>query len=164
MKPRMSVLLLAAFAVLAMAGPMRAVAGDGVPVPVLSTGMGTRCVAPVDDMRRNHMTYLLHQRDETVRQGIRGKKFSLRKCVICHATPDSKAEGVPTVRPFCEECHAYAAVQIDCFSCHTAKPEKIVTGGLSPGLSPDLSPGPASDREQLSMMLRNHLQRSAASP
>ena len=35
------------------------------------------CVAPTDDMRRNHMEYIKHQRVRTVHQGVRGSKFSL---------------------------------------------------------------------------------------
>ena len=29
------------------------------------------CVEPTDDMRKNHMEYILHQRDATVHEGIR---------------------------------------------------------------------------------------------
>ena len=82
---------------------------------------GDRCVEPVDVMRRQHMNYLLHQRDETVRGGIRGAKYSLRQCIECHAVPDKAAAGARTVRSFCGECHSYAAVGIDCFECHTTK-------------------------------------------
>ncbi len=81
-----------------------------------------KCVAPVDVMRRYHMDLLFHQRDDTVRRGIRDGRYSLKGCVSCHAVPDPAAGGEPTVRPFCETCHAYVAVRIDCFQCHTAKP------------------------------------------
>ncbi len=86
---------------------------------------GKQCVEPVETMRRYHMDYLMHQRDETVQQGIRGKKYSLTKCIECHAT---KAAGVGgkdaprTIEPFCANCHKYAAVTIDCFQCHTTSP------------------------------------------
>jgi hypothetical protein len=81
---------------------------------------GDQCVEPNDIMRRNHMTYLMHQRDETVIEGIRGKKYSLQQCINCHATIDPEVqEGkVRTIKPFCAECHSYAAVKIDCFACH----------------------------------------------
>ena len=50
-----------------------------LPHPAKATG-GEQCVEPNDIMRRNHMTYLMHQRDETVIEGIRGKKYSLQQC------------------------------------------------------------------------------------
>ncbi len=105
-------------------------AGEGrVPLPVLPKAKGEQCVAPAEDMRRNHANYLLHQRDETMRKGIRSNKYSLKECVACHASPDAEAGGADTIRPFCAECHDYAAVKIDCFECHTTKPGK---GSLKP--------------------------------
>ncbi|PHS78577.1 MAG: Hdr-like menaquinol oxidoreductase cytochrome c subunit [Rhodospirillaceae bacterium] len=98
---------------------------SSVPVPHPAKALkGEQCVEPAADMRRFHMQYLEHQRDDTMRLGIRGNKYSLRGCVECHATPDEKADGALTVRGFCKECHSYAAVTIDCFSCHTGKAEK----------------------------------------
>jgi len=82
---------------------------------------GEQCVEPVDVMRRDHMTFLKHQRDETLREGVRGNKYSLNECIACHAvkSPDVAGGKVRTLKPFCAECHAYAAVSIDCFQCHT---------------------------------------------
>ena len=115
----------AAALALALGGMAAVAAGDGgVPLPVLAKAKGEKCVAPAGDMRRYHMKYLLHQRGETVRQGIRAGKYSLKECVACHATPDPEAGGAATVRPFCAACHDYAAVRIDCFECHTPKPAK----------------------------------------
>ncbi len=95
-------------------------AGDGVPLPTPARGKGTQCVEPTDTMRRYHMDYLLHQRDETVHRGIRGTKYALKDCVECHATPDPRPEvRALTLYGFCKECHDYAAVSIDCFGCHT---------------------------------------------
>lgn len=94
---------------------------ETVPLPHLSKAIkGEECVEPNNTMRRNHMTYLMHQRDETVIEGIRGKKYSLQACIDCHATADPKIENgkMRTVKPFCAECHSYAAVKIDCFDCH----------------------------------------------
>ena len=90
-----------------------------LPHPAKAT-KGEQCVEPNDIMRRNHMTYLMHQRDETVIEGIRGKKYSLQQCINCHATIDPEVEDgkVRTIKPFCAECHSYAAVKIDCFACH----------------------------------------------
>lgn len=95
---------------------------DGrTPVPSPSAAvMGEQCVEPADVMRRNHMNFLMHQRDETLRDGIRGEKYSLRGCIDCHATPDDKA--TRSVRTFCDSCHDYAAVEITCFECHNDRP------------------------------------------
>ena len=102
--------------------PGQAGAGESrVPLPVLAkAAKGKQCVEPAAVMRRNHMKYLMHQREETVRQGIRGKKYSLRQCTECHATADPNIDGgkVRTLQPFCNQCHEYAAVKPDCFSCH----------------------------------------------
>ena len=97
--------------------------GD-VAAPVIPKGKGSACVADTDYMRRNHPELLSHQRDDTVRLGIRGAKFSLMDCVECHAVPgpDGRAVSVNASKQFCSTCHEYAAVQIDCFECHASKP------------------------------------------
>ncbi len=110
-------------AVLAWAGSDGQPKPDGVPKPVILKAVkGEHCVEPNDFMRRNHMKVLLHQRDETVLEGIRSKKYSLKGCIDCHA---SEATGsVATAKDdFCVSCHSYAAVKIDCFECHSTKPE-----------------------------------------
>lgn len=115
-----------------------------VPMPKPATAFkGTQCVAPVDVMRREHMNFLKHQRDETVKDGIRGAKYSLRQCIDCHAVPDPQAGGKRTVRTFCNECHQYAAVRVDCFECHTNKAE---TAGLSGGSLPPGHPEKSTKR------------------
>jgi predicted CXXCH cytochrome family protein len=83
-----------------------------------------KCVAPVEIMRRDHMKFLLQQRDATVHQGVRTKKFSLSGCINCHAHAGSDGETVRSDSPeyFCTGCHIYAAVKIDCFECHSDKP------------------------------------------
>ncbi len=117
--------------VLALITVAAAVAADGgrTPVPApAKAAKGAACVEPVEDMRRNHMVYLEHERDETMRKGIRGRKHSLKTCVECHAVADAQAAGVKTVRPFCAECHRYAAVSIDCFQCHNRSPDADAGG------------------------------------
>jgi len=47
------------------------VAVSDVPQPDIPRGRGESCVADTDFMRRNHMTMLNHQRDETVLKGVR---------------------------------------------------------------------------------------------
>ncbi len=114
--------LIAAAILLAAAG---AEAGDGVPLPSISRGQGEKCVADTDFMRRNHMNVLLHERDETVHDGVRGERFSLKECIACHAVPGPDSVPVTAASPkhFCRECHDYAAVTIDCFECHASRPE-----------------------------------------
>lgn len=92
--------------------------------PVIPAARGEQCVADTDLMRKNHMDMLNHQRDETVIDGVRGKPFSLVGCVDCHAQTTAAGEPVRIDAPgqFCESCHQYAAVSIDCFSCHAAIP------------------------------------------
>ena len=100
-------------------------ADGGVPLPSPAKATGETCVEPADVMRRNHMDFLKQQRDETMRLGIRDGKYGLNGCVECHAADDPKTpEAAKSIEPFCGECHAYAAVTLDCWSCHTTKPAK----------------------------------------
>jgi predicted CXXCH cytochrome family protein len=89
----------------------------------------TSCVAATDVMRRNHMDFLKHERDETVREGIRGVPFSLSDCVDCHASTDENGKSVPVNEEgeFCATCHDYVAVDLPCFQCHRTTPEKKAT-------------------------------------
>ncbi len=108
-----------AVALLAAAGFVRASDGGAgrVPVPSPKIEAPGQCVAPTAEMRRNHMKMLLHQRDLTVHEGIRTPRFSLKNCVNCHA---SRTTGSVLGKDgFCASCHAYAAVSIDCFECHS---------------------------------------------
>jgi hypothetical protein len=99
---------------------------------------GDQCVEPTDVMRKNHMKFLLHQRDETMHNGIRTKKHSLKECVECHANKDETGKYLPVNAPgeFCYSCHAYSSVKLDCFECHATKPRQntafhpIVTPGM----------------------------------
>ena len=98
------------------------------PKPVIEAAVaGTQCVEPPAVMRRMHMEFLKHQRDDTVRGGIRGAKFSLKGCIECHASQQTgSVNGAPT--NFCVSCHSYAAVKIDCFECHSSKSSKLAQG------------------------------------
>lgn len=93
-----------------------------VPQPVIEPARGGSCVADPAFMRRNHMKMLKHQRDETLRGGIRTGNFSLKACIACHASQTSGSVSASNGN-FCQSCHAYAAVKIDCFECHANKPE-----------------------------------------
>jgi hypothetical protein len=103
------------------------------PKPVIKIeNADTKCVAPPEVMRRNHMEMLLHQRDETLREGIRGEPVSLNRCINCHA---SKKTGsvLGSNENFCQSCHAYAAVKLDCWDCHQPKANYKATGAAPPG-------------------------------
>ena len=119
--------LSAAFAPLFFAGA--AFAGDEsrVILPQYPRPVGERCVEPADVMRVMHMNFILHQRDETVHRGIRGAQHSLRGCIDCHADYDGQGRPIPinAAGQFCESCHAYTAVNIDCFGCHRATPGEV---------------------------------------
>lgn len=82
------------------------------------------CVAETSDIRRNHMDYLTHDRDSTVHQGIRDTKFSLNECINCHAEKDGNGGYKPinSKGQFCNVCHDYVAVSLDCFQCHRKIP------------------------------------------
>jgi len=94
--------------------------------PSISVDRSTQCIASPEVMRRTHMDMLRHERDRTVRQGIRGEKVSLNGCVECHAGRGAGAaagSAVGSPQAFCEACHRYAAVRLDCFECHQPKPD-----------------------------------------
>jgi hypothetical protein len=115
-------LSMASFAIGA-AGAADAPAGR-VARPVVRVEQPGACVEPTEVMRRNHMKFLLHQRDRTVREGVRTTRHSLKECVECHA---SRATGSVLGRDgFCESCHRYASVSIDCFECHASDRQRRV--------------------------------------
>jgi hypothetical protein len=86
------------------------------------------CVEPTAEMRRNHMEYILHQRDETMHHGVRTRQYSLVECINCHVSDAPDAPRVSSKEHFCSSCHSYAAVSIDCFQCHADRPVK--TSGM----------------------------------
>jgi hypothetical protein len=95
-----------------------------VPKPVHVIAKGDKCVEPIEFMRKNHMEVLLHHRDRTMHQGIRTTQHSLKACVECHANPQTGSVAAGK-EDFCQSCHAYAAVKIDCFECHSTRPEAV---------------------------------------
>ncbi|MCB1357185.1 MAG: hypothetical protein KDK53_12035 [Maritimibacter sp.] len=116
-------------AFLAVFGLIGGAAADGAgPVVPPATGEPH----PVDEnWRANHMVYMLHDRNLTMRDGIRDLgpedheiKASLAECFDCHAVMDEAGEPVTVAdeRHFCRVCHDYAAVEVDCFMCHRSTP------------------------------------------
>jgi hypothetical protein len=115
-----------------LALPLAAIGdGDALPFSKLSIAEPQRhfsatqaCVEPEEEMRRNHMEYILHQRDETMHRGIRTRQYALEECINCHATKDDSGNyvRVEDSQHFCASCHTYASVSIDCFQCHSDVP------------------------------------------
>jgi len=110
--------------------PIFSMAGDlspVVPKAKAKASAQTECVEPVKEMRKNHMEFLLHQRDKTLRQGVRTKEHSLVECIDCHVTPKENGEfaRIGEDEHFCISCHNYAAVNVDCFDCHSDLPENV---------------------------------------
>ena len=107
-------------------------------LPAVTIEKGKTCVEPTAEMRRNHMNMLLHQRDQTVHRGIRTTQHSLKNCVDCHANP--KTNSVLGKDGFCESCHTYAAVRMDCFECHSSSPQKAASSAKAAVVSLDAMP------------------------
>ena len=101
-----------------------AVAGR-VPMPKIPAAKGAHCVRPTEWMRRNHMQLLMQLRYEAVHEGIRHKRESLPGCIACHVSrlADGKYPSVKSRKFFCNACHQYVGTRIDCFSCHTNRPD-----------------------------------------
>lgn len=115
---------------------------DGM--PELPRGKGETCVEPLELMRRSHMDFLNHERDLTVRNGIRGRKHSLVGCLACHTQRDSRGDFIRIDAPgqFCSTCHEFTGVKIDCFECHAAAPfSSPPTGDMSFFSSPPTGGG-----------------------
>jgi hypothetical protein len=99
-------------------------ANAGAIKPTVKIENPGQCIAPVEEMRRNHMEMLKHQRDRTMRHGIRGEKASLNECINCHASKSSDGKSAGSVigkDNFCESCHSFAAIKLDCWDCHQPK-------------------------------------------
>ncbi len=102
--------------------------GGDVPLPMVPKAKAQvsdtqACVEPIEEMRKNHMEYILHQRDETMHRGIRTRQYALEECINCHV-PDNTDVRAGNPEHFCSSCHSYASVQIDCFDCHADRPVK----------------------------------------
>jgi predicted CXXCH cytochrome family protein len=119
------------FAVLLVSGAMLVLSAAAMSESAVVTkgskaAEGGECVAETQDMRRNHMEYLKHERVEVVRDGVRDTKYSLAECVNCHGTHDEQGQPVAinSEGQFCDGCHNYTAVSITCFQCHSKVPEE----------------------------------------
>ena len=115
-----------AICLLALILPVLAFGSERVPKPVIEIAKPGKCVEDTATMRREHPDMLKHQRDLTMHEGIRTRTHSLKVCVACHASP--KTGSVLGQNGFCQSCHEYASVRIDCFNCHASKP-RLASGG-----------------------------------
>ena len=125
-------------AVLAVAAATPAIGGDTeaasrVPKPTVAAAAPGKCVEDTAFMRRNHMELLKHQRDRTVRDGVRTTQHSLANCVGCHAGKDT-GRVTGSKDAFCEGCHRYAAVNLDCFECHTDRAKPAIAAASQAGV------------------------------
>ena len=106
-------------------GALGADTASRVPRPAPEIAASGKCVEDTPFMRRNHVALLTHHRDRTVREGVRTTQHSLANCVSCHASPKT-GRVTGSADAFCETCHSYAAVKLDCFQCHTDRaPTKV---------------------------------------
>ena len=82
--------------------------------------------------RRNHMRLMKHDRDLTMRSGDRTIGASLKACFECHSTKASDGAYVTyqDEAHFCRSCHDYAAVKVDCFTCHRSTPDSPGEGAI----------------------------------
>lgn len=97
--------------------------GDYV-LPSSKAATVENCVEPTEYMRRNHFELIRHQQDRAVYGGIRGTKHSIDGCVACHVGYDVNGQPVEinAEGQFCNSCHEYAAVEMNCFDCHATVP------------------------------------------
>ena len=103
-----------------------------IPPPKAHYNEDTKCVEPVDVMRKQHFEYILDHRDRTVVEGIRTTQYSLNACIDCHITSNSQGEYARYSEEthFCASCHQFAAVTIDCFQCHSDRPEAAIRAAI----------------------------------
>ncbi len=139
-----------------MAGPALSVEPQSgrVPKPVIEPARGGQCVEDPATMRRDHMKFLQHQRDETVHGGIRGAKHSLKACIECHASQTTQSVAA-TQSNFCISCHSFSAVKVDCFECHASRP-------AAPSFLPLNHPG--HGRKPLEQQLRDQVGKQQGKP
>lgn len=117
-----------AICLVALLLPPLAPGADRVPKPVVRIDKPGRCVEDTATMRREHPDVLRRQRDRTVREGIRTPRHSLKGCIECHA--NAKTGSVLGKQGFCQSCHDYAGVKLDCFGCHASRAEPVA--GVKP--------------------------------
>ncbi len=132
-----------------------------VPLPHPEIANPGKCVADTEYMRKHHMDVLLRHRDETVHEGIRTKRYSLTNCIDCHASRKNNSV-LGTKENFCQACHTYAAVKVDCFECHSSKPEATAGAVFHPIVPSGAKAGPASADQGLALSMQQHMRNGLA--
>jgi hypothetical protein len=138
-KSKLKVVLLATL----MLGLLQGCGENYAPDLTAAKAKSEHCAISEDtaEVRKNHFEYILHKRDETMYDGIRTEQHSLTECVNCHV-PEKGSDGkklhygkahgaddkYSSDMHFCASCHEYAAVKIDCFTCHRDTPEVAAAG------------------------------------
>ncbi len=99
-------------------------AGGWTPRPVFPKGQGDHCVEPTEVMRRLHGEIVRPPDGTPSSRGL--PHHDLAGCVACHAQRDKNGAYIPVNAKgqFCESCHRFSAVSINCFSCHASTPEE----------------------------------------
>ena len=100
--------------------------GTRTPRPDVVIANPGHCIASVEVMRRDHPDMLKHQRDITVHAGTRAARVSLNTCIECHASRVNHSV-LGTTENFCQGCHQFVGVRLDCFECHQASPSGAAT-------------------------------------
>jgi len=117
---------LVVFVALALA-PMLlgATLGQGATKPQLTLPADEKsCIESTDYMRANHMQLLVAWRDQVVRDGQRtyvasdGKEYEMSLTGTCIQQCHTKKS------EFCDRCHDYASVSLNCWSCHVVPEEQ----------------------------------------
>ncbi len=125
LETRLLLLLLTVLAANAVASPD----GGRTPFPQIPPGKGEQCVEPTDVMRRRHGEILL----ETATSENQIPGHDLAACVDCHVQRSEHGSYIPidAEGQFCQSCHEYAAVSLNCFDCHADQPEDAADERLS---------------------------------
>ncbi|MFO1304786.1 MAG: hypothetical protein U1F54_13720 [Burkholderiales bacterium] len=118
----LAALMVAAF--LAAPAPAADPPASRVPAPAVAVTAPGQCVEDTSFMVRNHMELLKHHRDRTVHDGVRTTQHSLANCVNCHAGKET-GRVTGSKDAFCEGCHRFAAVKLDCFECHSDRASTV---------------------------------------
>jgi len=104
------------------AGRAHAAPQPELDTPTIAALPVRECVESKAYMRANHMKLLHEWRDAVVRRNARayvntrGQEYEIslqNTCMHCH---DNKSR-------FCDECHDYVTVTMDCWNCHVAPEE-----------------------------------------
>jgi len=123
-----------------VAAVLPASAGSGrTPQPQVDAARGGACVLPPEQMRRQHMDLLKHQRKVTVHEGVRGAPASLVGCIDCHASRSNDSV-LGSSQNFCQGCHSYAAVKLDCFECHNPRTGQTAASAAASAASAGAKP------------------------